>query len=69
MPIIDKTKEEIGRGYQILNFESPKINRLNSPVTFKRPRERFKAFILAIGDIVIFIIFVWYFLKSFYSGY
>jgi len=67
--IIDKTKEEAGRGYQILRVESTKNYTLSNFAQYKTPRERFKILVLVIGDIIFWVIFVWYFLFSFYQGY
>lgn len=69
MPIIDRTKEEAGMGYQIFNIDCPRTSRANVHVSYKTLKGHFKEFILVIGKIIFWIIFVWYFLKSFYAGY
>lgn len=64
--IIDKTKEEAGKCYQILSAKNNLSNDKNLSLS---PRSAFKKIVLIISSIIFWVIFVWMFLKSFYYGY
>lgn len=78
MPIIDKTKEEAGKGYQILGASMPKNNNLQkSEVTFwqavsdgaKGVEKWFNIFTNGIIMIALFIIIIYIFYHFIYFLY